>query len=384
MFRSAITLLLLLQQSDVSLGLVPPRTIQRARDRRSSNAVQLHQGRYYYDYETADETEQQQHHYHHQTGYYNHSNNDDDDATTATAPPVEVVSLYDVLGISRHASPKDIKQAFRSKAKLYHPDANVGRGNDSIREDTTELFQEINQAYQILNDPSLKMQYDLFTPYVEPDAVAGSDQQNDLYYNMANANALPPKPKGPAAQLPGGSTIVGDDLQFYLRLSWQFAATGGRVKITIRRLETCTTCRGHGISSGGRLYDRHDRPCGHCHCRGRVLSMHRHPLSGHIVEEVITCPTCRGRQHHLDDQHSFFCKCCSGTGQMMRQREIYVDVPKNLRPGHVLRLRRCGNAGAQDGPRGDLYIFLDITPPTMFQQQDNALMARHQQQHLAP
>jgi molecular chaperone DnaJ len=385
MFRLAATLLLLLPQSDhVSHGLVAPRSVLQQRTgtsaskarttKKSKNAPTPKRPLYHstnYRYDTRDEPQTE----------YGYASNADNNRHHQHHPRhhveqqevAEVVSShYDVLGIPRHASAKDIKQAFRHKAKLYHPDVNP-------QLDSTELFQEINEAYQILNDPKLKMKYDLFTPYEEHVEQQQQQQQPQKYEEAADAfdpassyyySALPPKPKGAAAavvQLPGGSTIVGDDLQFYLRLSWQFAARGGRVRILIRRLETCGTCRGHGLAPGRRHYDRHDRPCGYCHGIGRVHQWHRHPLSGHIIDDVETCPVCRGRQHHLDDDS--FCSDCHGTGHTWQQRAIYVDVPGNLRPGHVLRLRQCGHTGPHDGPRGDLYVFVDIQPPTLFQSQ---------------
>jgi DnaJ-class molecular chaperone len=406
LFRLAVTLLLLLPQSDVSHGfVVTPRSVLQQHQRitkattkeknANKNADHVappkqrpaplygHNTNYRYDtreeeppterYGYASNTDHQQYQYqqyrdqyrdHHQ---HHHVEQQQDQQQQQEQQVVEVVSLYDVLGISRSASPKDIKQAFRHKAKLYHPDVNP-------QPDSTELFQEINEAYQILNDPSLKMQYDLFTPYVEEQQVDQQHQQHDeaaantdpasssSYYSAA----LPSKPKGPVP-LPGGSTIVGDDLQFYLRLSYQFATRGGRVRIIIRRLETCESCRGIGLAPGHRHYDRYDRPCGYCHGIGRVRHYHRHPLSGHIIDDVETCPVCRGRQHHLDDNS--FCHDCDGTGVHWHQRAIYVDVPGSLRPGQVLRLRQCGHTGPHDGPRGDLYIFVDIQPPTMFQSQ---------------
>eukprot|EP01083_Nonionella_stella_P165770 552470_1 len=63
--------------------------------------------------------------------------------------------FYRMLGISRSASSKEIKSAYRQMAKKYHPDANPGK-------DTTEQFQEINRAYEVLNNPDLKKKYDMY------------------------------------------------------------------------------------------------------------------------------------------------------------------------------------------------------------------------------
>lgn len=63
--------------------------------------------------------------------------------------------FYQILGVSRSADAKEIKSAYRKLAKQYHPDANPG-------EDTTEKFQEINRAYEVLNNPDMKQKYDMF------------------------------------------------------------------------------------------------------------------------------------------------------------------------------------------------------------------------------
>ena len=63
--------------------------------------------------------------------------------------------FYQILGVPRSADAKEIKSAYRKLAKQYHPDANPG-------EDTTEKFQEINRAYEVLNNPDMKQKYDMF------------------------------------------------------------------------------------------------------------------------------------------------------------------------------------------------------------------------------
>lgn len=61
---------------------------------------------------------------------------------------------YDILGVSRNASRDEIKSAFREKARMYHPDANSGSGDDT-------RFNEINNAYSTLWDPAKREKYDL-------------------------------------------------------------------------------------------------------------------------------------------------------------------------------------------------------------------------------
>ncbi|MDN5317842.1 MAG: molecular chaperone DnaJ, partial [Thermoanaerobacterium sp.] len=63
---------------------------------------------------------------------------------------------YAILGLDRNASDDDIKKAYRTLAKKYHPDLNPGN------KEAEQKFKEINEAYQILSDPQKKAQYDQF------------------------------------------------------------------------------------------------------------------------------------------------------------------------------------------------------------------------------
>ena len=63
---------------------------------------------------------------------------------------------YEVLGVSRNASDGDIRKAFRSLARKFHPDKNP---DDS---DAEKKFKEVQEAYAILSNPEEKRKYDMF------------------------------------------------------------------------------------------------------------------------------------------------------------------------------------------------------------------------------
>ena len=66
---------------------------------------------------------------------------------------------YSILGISKTASPEEIKQAFRKLARKYHPDVNPGNKQAEAR------FKEINEAYEVLSDPDKRKKYDQYGQY---------------------------------------------------------------------------------------------------------------------------------------------------------------------------------------------------------------------------
>jgi len=67
---------------------------------------------------------------------------------------MEYKDYYSILGIDRKADAKKIKKAYRKLARKYHPDVN---SSDST---TAKIFQEINEANEVLSDPAKRQQYD--------------------------------------------------------------------------------------------------------------------------------------------------------------------------------------------------------------------------------
>ena len=69
------------------------------------------------------------------------------------------VNYYQVLGVKKSASRKDIRQGYYAMAKKFHPDLNYAKSHSKYDE-ANQKFQEINMAYSILSDASLKERYD--------------------------------------------------------------------------------------------------------------------------------------------------------------------------------------------------------------------------------
>ncbi|KAK7387202.1 hypothetical protein VNO78_27791 [Psophocarpus tetragonolobus] len=80
-------------------------------------------------------------------------------AAEAVQTRLPAASLYEVLRVERDASPTEIKSAYRSLAKLYHPDAAVRRPLEM--DDGDGNFIQIRNAYETLSDPSARAMYDL-------------------------------------------------------------------------------------------------------------------------------------------------------------------------------------------------------------------------------
>ncbi len=94
-------------------------------------------------------------------------------------------NYYDVLGITKDANQVEIKQAYRNKAKAYHPDINPSL-------DAQNKMKQINVAYDTLSDPIKKEQYDfsLSNPHININPNYGSGFNQEYQFNEAVFEAM--------------------------------------------------------------------------------------------------------------------------------------------------------------------------------------------------
>jgi molecular chaperone DnaJ len=272
--------------------------------------------------------------------------------------------FYAILGVSRSAEASEIKKAYRRLAKQYHPDSNPGQ-------DTTEKFQEINRAYEVLNNPELKRKYDMFGERglgtsAASDAAAGSSpfggggfgqevDLGDLFDSFFGGGGMGGR-GGPRTRQRG--PVVGDDLRFDLEVDFKTAVFGGEEKVRIRHLETCGTCSGNGVKPGSKV-----TTCSTCGGTGVTVQVTRTPLGNFQTQQ--TCPTCRGTGQRIEE----YCGTCGGQGLVQKTKQIKVTIPPGVEDGNKLRVRGEGDAGPNGGPAGDLYIFLKVKQDPNFRRE---------------
>lgn len=279
--------------------------------------------------------------------------------------------LYSILGVSRSAEKSEIKSAYRKLAKELHPDANPNK-------DTTQEFQDINRAYEVLGDDDKRKKYDMFGEagvgssaasegyggYGSPFGGSGFSQEVDLgdifdtFFGGGGGG-------GPAGAGFGGrrgrtrsGPMAGDDLRFDLELDFKKAVFGGEEKVRIRHLETCGTCSGSGVKPGAKV-----STCGTCNGVGVTMQVTRTPLGNFQTQQ--TCPDCRGTGQKIEE----YCGTCSGNGTVSKTKQIKVDIPPGVEDGNKLRVRSEGDAGPNGGPAGDLYIFLKVKSDPNFRRE---------------
>lgn len=254
---------------------------------------------------------------------------------------------YEVLGVSREASAADVKKAYRRLVRQYHPDTNPG---DSAAE---EKFKEVSEAYEVLNDPRKKSQYDQFGHVGQGGPSFGDmggmgDLFGDLFDNMFGGGF------GRGSRRDG--PLKGADLEMEMVITLEEAASGVTRKITIPRWEPCSKCDGSGAEPGSKV-----STCLTCHGSGQVRRRTQ-TLFGQAVT-VGTCPDCNGTGKAFESK----CRDCGGNGKVRKNRDIDVKVQAGVDRGNRLRIPGAGELGERGGPPGDLYLIMDVLPHQDFE-----------------
>jgi molecular chaperone DnaJ len=257
---------------------------------------------------------------------------------------------YEILGVTRTIDDAGLKSAFRKLAMEHHPDRNGGCEN------ATGRFKEINEAYSVLSDPQKRAAYDRFGHAGVNGGQGGAggfggqgfdagDIFNDVFGDVFGEMF-----GGGRRQSNGPQR--GQDLRYDLEIALEQAYAGAEVEIKVPAAMTCEVCEGSGAKPG-----TSPTVCGTCGGAGRVRA-----TQGFFAVER-GCPRCGGSGRLVLDP----CTNCHGHGQVRRERILSVRIPAGVDDGARIRLAGEGDAGARGGPRGDLYIFLSVTPHELFE-----------------
>jgi molecular chaperone DnaJ len=266
---------------------------------------------------------------------------------------------YELLGVDRSATDDEIKKAFRSLARQYHPDAN----QDDPQ--ATERFKEINEAYDALRDPERRRRYDMFGPDGDTPggATFGAGQfgLNDLFDAFFAGDIFG---GGRGGRRPADA-MRGPDAETALRLTLEEVVFGAQKTIELRMPVECESCSGSGCSAG-----THPQRCATCQGSGEVREVRR-SLLGQLVTAA-PCGTCGG----IGQVIPMPCATCRGAGRVEQSRAIEVDVPRGIDDGQRLRLTGRGPAGARGGPPGDLYVHVRVAAHAELERRGDDLWRR--------
>ena len=263
---------------------------------------------------------------------------------------------YEVLGVSKGASDDEIKKAFRKLAKQYHPDLHPDD------KDAEAKFKEVNEAYEVLSDPSKKAKYDQFGfAGVDPNYGAGAGggggfggfggfgDMGDIFDSIFGAFG------GGSRQNPNAPRR-GSDIEVGAAISFMEACKGTSKTIKVNRLQKCPDCGGSGAAAGSSV-----KTCPDCNGKGTV-NISQQSLFG-MVRQTVKCSRCGGKGKIVDTP----CKKCSGKGMVKMSEEKEVNIPAGIDDGQQLRVGGGGNCGLNGGPNGDLYITVTVRPDPIFE-----------------
>lgn len=259
---------------------------------------------------------------------------------------------YEVLGVSRSASEQELKSAYRKLAMQFHPDRNPGD------QEAEEKFKEASEAYSILSDAEKRAQYDRFGHQ----AFGGGGMGGFDASSFTDLSEIFGDLFGFGDAFGGGRRRSraqrGADLRADINIELKDTIFGKSTEISVRKTETCDTCRGSGAAPG-----KQPVTCSACGGRGQL----RYQQGFFSVAR--TCGTCGGTGQVITDP----CKTCRGEGRVIREHQMRVEVPPGVEDGTRIRYQGEGEAGVFGGPRGDLYVILHLKEDAFYARDGNDL-----------
>ena len=262
---------------------------------------------------------------------------------------------YEVLGVSKTASDDEIKKAFRTLAKKYHPDMHPGD------KECEEKFKEAQEAYAVLSDAEKRKQYDQFG-HAAFDGTGGGaggfdfsgmdmgDIFGDLFGDFFGGGSRRRTNDGP---------MKGSNLRTSVRITFEEAIFGCEKEIEMVLKDECHTCHGTGAKPGTT-----PETCPKCGGKGKVVFTQQSFFG--TVQNVQTCPDCGGSGKIIKDK----CPDCRGTGYIASKKKIQVSIPAGIDNGQSVRIREKGEPGINGGPRGDLLVEVVVSRHPSLQRQD--------------
>ncbi len=276
---------------------------------------------------------------------------------------------YQILGVSKDATEKEIKDAYRRLARKYHPDANPG---DKSSE---EKFKEINEAYEVLSNPEKRRQYDSGAMFMGAGGPGAGFGPFDFSSFGARPGTRTYTYTGDLGDLGDLGDILnlftgfgtgrrresrkGRDISTDVTISFEDAIHGVTVPLTITGRTLCPTCRGTGAKPGTL-----PKTCSTCGGRGTVSQ------NQGLFAFSRPCPVCGGRGTVVEDP----CASCQGTGAVEMSRNIKVKIPAGINDGGKVRFPGKGEAGPPGGSPGDLYVNVHVKPHRYFKRKNGDIL----------
>jgi len=242
---------------------------------------------------------------------------------------------YARLGLSREATPEEIKKAYRKAAMQFHPDRNPGD------KESEEQFKACAEAYEVLSDPEKRRLYDTYGKEgLEGRGIhTGFGGFEDIFSHFGDI----------FSDIFGGESPFGygsrrrkaRDLQVEVQVTFEEAASGVRKEVSVPRSVPCEDCKGRGYPP-----DSPPTTCPQCRGRGKVLHQQG------FFTLASGCPVCGGTGQVVSKP----CRSCNGRAVVSKRESVSIDVPPGIDSGNRLVMRGKGDEGGESWVPGDLYV----------------------------
>ena len=256
---------------------------------------------------------------------------------------------YEVLEVSKDADEKELKKAFRSLARKYHPDKNDAP-------DADEKFKEIQEAYAVLSDSEKRRNYDRFghnapggSPFgpggfqgfnINLDDILGGDFFSNIFGGRRRRS----------------TQSQGNDILIRHEISLESVLNGEKDEIEIDLPSICDDCNGTGAKDGV------TSECSECNGAGQVRI--RQQIGPFVQDSIRPCSQCNGSGRTFTNR----CKTCAGNGKVSESQVLRFNIPKGAQDGTRLRMRGKGQpAPFGKGIAGDLFIELIVEEHPWFE-----------------
>ncbi|KAL1952747.1 hypothetical protein VTO42DRAFT_4288 [Malbranchea cinnamomea] len=248
---------------------------------------------------------------------------------------------YKILGLDRSASDRDIKRAYRTLSRQYHPDKNPG--NESAH----KKFVDIGEAYDVLSTPETRQIYDRYGHEgLQQHKQGGAPSRDpfDLFSRFFGGG-------GRFGHSPG--IRRGPDMEVRLRAPLRHFYTGKEVEFEIEKQGLCEACEGTGSRDG--TVDVCDR------CEGRGMLIKKHMLAPGIFQQVqMACDKCGGKGKSI--RHP--CPVCHGHRVVRKKTTLTADIERGMPKGTRLVFENEADE-SPDWVAGDLVVTLMEDEPTL-------------------